>query len=196
MDDIYTYIDKLTLVDTQIESLHDREKEATQDQDLEHSTNIKLDKVCAIDIRVPEAQRTERVSVGGLYEKDSEEPYSQTQSPVKSMMTKTPKADTNINSVINCNDTKKKDNHAIGNLSDLESPLKVAKSHYESSFVEEGTLSPTHQQELDQFSSNKKSSRVDQFMDRISLNAAAKALKGPYDNISDEEQKSPIIDRT
>jgi len=99
------------------------------------------------------------------------------------MMTKTPKADTNINT--DCNDTKKKDNHAVGNLSDLESPLKVAKSHYESSFVDDGTLSPTNQQEMDQFS-NKKSSRMDQFMDRISLNGVAKrasigALKGPYD---------------
>jgi|TARA_B110000305_G_scaffold225828_1_gene272787 hypothetical protein len=115
------------------------------------------------------------------------------------MMTKTPKADTNINSV----DTKKKDNHCVGNLSDLESPLKVAKSHYESSFVDDGTLSPTHQQEMDGFSSNKKrkdSSRMDQLMDRISLNPANKrtsigALKGPYDNISDEEQKSPIIEK-
>ena len=67
------------------------------------------------------------------------------------MMTKTPKADTNINSSIKCNDTKKKDNHGVGNLSDLESPLKVAKSHYESSFVDDGTLSHTNQQELDQF---------------------------------------------
>lgn len=48
LDDIYTYIDKLTIVDTQIESLHD--PDATDGQDLENSTNIKLDRVCAIDI--------------------------------------------------------------------------------------------------------------------------------------------------
>jgi len=53
LDDIYTYIDKLTIVDTQIESLYDLEKDT--DQDLENSTNLKLDKVCAVDIRVPEA---------------------------------------------------------------------------------------------------------------------------------------------